>query len=266
MLAARGCDAICHAAALVSLWRRDAREFDSVNVGGLINALAAAREARLSRVVYTSSFLARPPAGARAPLRSNDYQRTKAAALTIARQAQDAGAQLVITYPGVIYGPGILSDGNLVGRMLAQHFAGRLPGLIGADRTWSYAWVEDVGAAHAAAVDHPSPEAEYELGGDNAPQMRVFEIARRLRGSALPRRIPYRVAEAIGALEECRARLTGTPPRLTRATVEIFRHDWPVGSDAARQDLGYAPPLLEEGLARLIGIASSGPMPSNKTT
>ena len=60
--AADGVDAIVHAAALVALWRPDPSEFDAINVGGLQSALAAARAHRVPRVVYTSSFLALPPA------------------------------------------------------------------------------------------------------------------------------------------------------------------------------------------------------------
>ena len=250
--AARGCDALCHAAALVSLWRRHPRDFDDVNVGGLENAIAAARAASLSRIVYTSSFLALPPRGASAPLRANDYQRTKAAALVVARRAQADHVPLVILFPGVVYGPGVMSEGNLLGRLLADHAAGRLPGLIGPDRIWSYAWVDDVARAHAAAVEHPAPRREYELGGENVAQIRPFEIVRVLTGRRLPRRIPYPVATLIGRVEELRARLTGASPLLTRATVEIFRHDWPVGAADAGADLGYLSRSLEDGVRLLL--------------
>src|SRR5438045_1494621 len=40
--ASRGCGAICHTAALVSIWRRRRQDFDDVNVGGLQNAIAVA--------------------------------------------------------------------------------------------------------------------------------------------------------------------------------------------------------------------------------
>src|SRR5204863_5129747 len=59
--AARGCDAISHSAGLVSIWRRRHEDFDDVNVGGLRNALAAAAACGITRVLYTSSFLALPP-------------------------------------------------------------------------------------------------------------------------------------------------------------------------------------------------------------
>jgi farnesol dehydrogenase len=250
--AAARADALIHSAALVSQWRPDPREFDDVNVGGLEYALAASREAGHGRIVYTSSFLALPPAGASAPIAANDYQRTKVAARAVAERARASGAPVVILYPGVVYGPGRMSEGNLVGRLLTDHARGRLPGLVGADRVWSFAWVDEVAAAHVAALG-PAPEPAYELGGDNAPPRRVFEIARDLTGDAVPWRLPYWLADVAGRVEEWRARLTGAPPLVTRGAVEIFRHDWPLRHDLAGRDLGYRPRSLDEGVRELLG-------------
>lgn len=241
-------DAVIHAAALVSLWRPDPREFDAVNVDGLVNVLDAARTAGVERIVYTSSFLALPPAGHRDPLEGNDYQRTKVAALDVARRAAAAGDPIVILFPGVVYGPGVDTEGNLIGRMIRDHLRGTLPGVIGADRRWSYAFVDDVAAAHVEAATRPGVRGEYVAGGENASQMRVFEIVRDLSGRRLPRRIPFRVAEAIGSFEERRARWFGRPPLLTRGTVKIFRHDWTLNSARSIQELSYAVTPLEEGL------------------
>jgi farnesol dehydrogenase len=250
--AARGCDALCHAAALVSIWRRDPREFHAINVGGLENALAVARETSLSRVVYTSSFLARPPAGRSAPLDANAYQHTKALANVVAQRARDAGTPIVILYPGVVYGPGLMSEGNLLGRLLADHFAGRLPGLIGPEHFWSFAWVDDVAAAHVAALERAPAGSTYQLGGENAPQIRPFEIVRTLRGIKIPRRIPYWLAECLGVIDETRARLTGRMPRLTRGTVEIFRQDWPLDSAKAAHELDLRVTPLAKGIPLLL--------------
>jgi NAD+-dependent farnesol dehydrogenase len=257
--AARGCDALCHAAALVSLWRRDAREFDAINVGGLEHALAAAEAAGLPKLVYTSSFLARPPAGRTSPLRANDYQRTKAIADDVARRARDRGAPIVRLYPGVVYGSGEMTEGNLLGRMFADHTAGRLPGLIGPERVWSFAWVGDVADAHVTAVERAAPGADYWLGGENVAQVRPFEILQQLRGTALPRRIPFAVAAAAGAFEEWKAQLTGRPPRLTRGTVEIFRHDWPIDSAAAVRDLNFRVKPIVQGIQDLLGDTQALP-------
>jgi len=250
--AAAGCDAVCHTAALVSLWRPRPADFDEVNVGGLEHAVAAVETHRISRLVYTSSFLAWPPAGRPAPIEANDYQRTKVRALAAARAAARRGAPIVTLVPGVIYGPGQATEGNLVGGLLADHLAGRLPGTVGAARVWSFSYVDDVAAAHVAALERGAPGREYAVGGENAPQARMFEALRARTGRPLPRRLPYALASAAGALDELRAAAFGRPPRVTRGAVRIFRYDWPLDSADAVRDLGYHLTPLDQGLGRTL--------------
>ncbi|HXG53970.1 MAG TPA: NAD-dependent epimerase/dehydratase family protein [Vicinamibacterales bacterium] len=254
--AAQAVDAIIHTAALVSIWREHPREFDDVNVGGLHNVLAVARAAGIARVVYTSTFLALPPNGSHGPIEGNDYQRTKQRAREEAVRALADGSPLVILYPGVVYGPGASTEGNLVGRLLRDHRDGRLPGLVGASRLWSFAYVDDVASAHVEAVERPEARGEYLVGGVNAPQMRLFEVARALTGTSLPRRIPLAAARAAGALDELRARMFGRTPLITRATVEIFSHDWSMDSSRAMRELGYHVTSLETGVASTLAALS----------
>lgn len=250
--AARGCDAILHMAALVAVWRRRPGDFDDVNVGGLRHVLDAARACGVSRVVYTSSFLAPvPPSLAGAPA-WNDYQRTKSAADRLASAAIESGAPLVRLYPGVIYGPGPLTDGNLVGRQIADHLAGRLPGIVGAERIWSFAYIDDVAAAHVAAVERGLPGRRYPLGGDNAPQMRPFELVRELTGRTLPRRLPAWLVAAGAAVGELGAAVLGRPPIVTTGTLEILLRDWPMSSDPAQADLGYRVTPLSTGIRAIV--------------
>jgi nucleoside-diphosphate-sugar epimerase len=250
--ASRDVDAICHTAALVSIWRPRREEFDEVNVGGLRTAIEVCEALRIPRLVYTSSFLARPPAGATIPLRANDYQRTKVDALELARSAAARGVPLVSLVPGVIYGPGPATEGNLVGRLLRDHVAGRLPGIVGADRQWSFSFIEDVVNAHVGALTRGGLAGEYEVGGENAPQMRLFELVNQMRGLALPRRIPYGIANALAWLEEAKAGLLRRPPLLTRGAVEIFRRDWPLDAATSARALGYRVTPLEDGLKRTL--------------
>jgi farnesol dehydrogenase len=242
------------------MWRRRRDEFDEINVAGLRNVLAAARSAGTPRIVYTSSFLALPPAGHDLPGRWNDYQRTKVLADLEAGRAAADGLPIVTLYPGVIYGPGPSTSGNLVGRSVAEHLSGRLPGVIGAERTWSFSWIEDVAAAHASAIDRGQPGGRYCVGGENARQMAAFEIVRELTGRNLPRRIPAAAAVAAGLLEELRARLTGGDPRLTIGTVEILSRDWPLDSSRAVEEIGYRITPLREGMRRLVeGLQAQAP-------
>ncbi len=259
--AAEGCEAVVHMAALVKMWVPDPARFDSVNVGGLRNALQAAREVR-ARLVYTSSFIAVGPAGPEPADESrvhpgdayrNAYERTKARAEAEARAAAAAGEDLVILYPGVVYGPGDLTDGNLVVKMVADHVRGKLPGIIGpGDRIWSYAFVDDVAEGHAQALERGGKGERYFLGGENATLNGLFALLQRLEGVAPPRHLPYAVASMVGGAQLLWAELTGHPPQLTPEVVDVFREHWAYTSAKAERELGYRPTPLEEGLRRTL--------------
>ena len=250
--AANGCDAISHSAALVSIWRRRREDFDDINVGGLRNVLAAAATLHTPRVLYTSSFVAIPPRDRTEPLLANDYQRTKVAADRIADEAVRDGSPLVRVYPGVVYGPGSFTEGNLVGRLIADHLKHKLPGLVGPEHHWSYAYVDDVAAGHCEALERGRVGGRYALGGENAPQRRLFEIVQQLTGRRPPPRIPFPLADLLGAAEELRVAMFGGTPLLTRGAVEIFRHDWSLDSSEAVRELGYPLTPLAEGVARTL--------------
>jgi farnesol dehydrogenase len=240
----------------------DPERFEATNLGGLENALAAARAAG-ARLVYTSSFIALGPSGpgeldASRPHPGqrfrNPYERTKALADAAARQAATSGEDVVILYPGVVYGPGDMTEGNIVARMIADHLNGRLPGLVGAgDRRWSYAFVDDVAEGHALALEKGRPGERFVLGGENATLERLFELVHEIAGKAPPRlRIPYPLASALGRAQWLWAELTGHPPQLTHGEVFVFREEWACDSTKAVRELGYEWRSLAEGLRETI--------------
>ena len=154
-----------HAAALVKILA-PRHEFDRINVRGLEKVLAAAEEAgSVERMLYISSFMALGPTDGRVLDESaeprdrawiNDYERTKTLSDRAARKAIAAGAPLSVVYPGVIYGPGEMTEGNIVVRHILDLVHGRLPGLIGSpDRRWNYVYVDDVARGVALALEAP---------------------------------------------------------------------------------------------------------------
>lgn len=260
--AAEGCAAILHMAALVKLWVPERELFERTNLGGLRNALAAARQVG-ARLVYTSSFIAIGPAGPQPadetrqhPLDRfrNDYERTKALADVEACAAAKAGDDIVLLYPGVVYGPGALTDGNLVVKLALDHRRGRVPGIVGpGDRLWSYSYVEDVAAGHVAALERGRRGERYFLCGDNVDMNGFFAALERVTGLAPPRRhIPYGVARGLGGLMYLWAELTGHPPQLTHEVVGVFREHWAYSSAKAVSALGYRVTPLDEGLRRTL--------------
>jgi farnesol dehydrogenase len=263
--AARGQQAIVHAAALVKLVA-SAAEFDRVNVEGLENVLWAAATAGVSRLVYVSSFIALGPTEggpggeldetAEARLRPwiNDYERTKTMADRRAREAIAAGAPLVVVYPGVIYGPGVMTEGNLVVRGVVEALHGRLPALVGEPgRRWSYVHVDDVAAGVQAALERAPTGGRYVLGGDNVSLGDFYATVAQLSGVPAPRRwLPKGVAKAMGALMKAWSRLFGGTPKLTPDLVEVCHHDWAYRSDTAARALGYEFRSLRQGMAETL--------------
>lgn len=260
--ALRGVKQVIHSAALVKMWVRDQEDFWRVNVDGLKSLLEEADRAGVERVVYTSSFLA---AGASSDVKaseglqnygpySNEYEETKAQALDWLRDAGFARFPVVALLPGVIYGPGPPTEGNLVGGMMHQYVNGRFPGLLGSgEQRWSFAYIAEVVQAHLAALEKGAPGEEYFLAGDNRSLNDLFSVIGRLTGVTFPvRHLSFTTGKLFGALEVARARLFNHNPKLTPGVVEIFRKDWVYSSQKACRELGYRVVPLEEGLKKTL--------------
>lgn len=264
--ALEGCSRVVHMAALVRRWSRDPAEFERVNVRGLATLLEAARRQGVDRFLYTSTFLALGPTDGAVhdedtPRRDlpagNPYAQSKRRAEALAREAAASGMPVVIVYPGVLYGPGPATDGNLVGQALVRHLRGELPGLVGGGRgIWCLAYLEDVARGHLAALERARPGDRFVLGGENVSVREIFEHVGRIAGVAAPARdIPFWAARTIGRWHQWRARLLGRPPEITPDEVEIYRHDWAYSSARAQRDLGYAATPLDRALEATLAWA-----------
>lgn len=270
--AMEGCGAVFHAAALVKRWAKDSREFDRVNVEGLGNVLRAAERTGTGRIIYTSSFIALGPTDGtiagedhdpRPRTFHNDYERTKWAADRFARAKAREGTPIVILYPGVIYGTGRLTDGNIIGQVVRKMLDGKLPGTIGpGDRCQSFSWIDDVADGHVLAFRRAELGSRYILGGDNRTVADLIRLVESESGVRAPRRIPYALAEIAGRWQRIRARMTGREPEITDEEVRIYRREWAYSSARAIEDLGYRITPLEEGVRRMVASMRAEDRPS----
>lgn len=269
-------DAVVHAAALVKILA-PREDFDRINVGGLENVLEAAAEAGVGKIVYVSSFMALGPTehGPDGQLDEtasvddrtwiNDYERTKTLSDRLARRAIDDGAPLCVVYPGVIYGPGELTEGNIIVNLVLDIVRGKLPGWIGtADRRWNYVFVDDVAAGIVSVLESAAAGARYVLGGDNVTHRDFYGAIGAATGVRPPRiRIPSPVASAVGAAMKGWAKLTGGVPKLTPDLVEVNRHDWALSSARAERELGYTWRTFDQGIRETVDwLRESGQWPA----
>jgi len=262
--AVHGVEAIIHTAALVKMWVPERRDFWRVNVDALKGLLQAAAEAGVRRVVYTSSFMALGPSedvNADESLRhtgrpGNEYEDTKAQALDWLRREGLERYPVVVLVPGVIYGPGPRTEGNLVGGMIDQYLAGKFPGILGSgEQRWSFALNREVVAAHLAALEKGKPGETYVVAGDNRSLDDFFRLLGECTEVRRPvRHLPFVAGKLLGAVEVARARWFGHAPQITPGVTEIFKHDWVYSSAKAVRELGYTVTPLEEGLRETLRI------------
>ncbi|RLN18868.1 putative dihydroflavonol-4-reductase [Panicum miliaceum] len=260
----RGRDVVFHTAAAVEAWLPNAPVFHTVNVGGLENVLKAAkRTPAVKKIVYTSSYFAIGPTDGyvadekqvhQGKAFCTEYEKSKFLADRIALQAAAEGVPITIVYPGVMYGPGTLTSGNLVCRVLIERFNWRLPGYIGDgyDRE-SFSHVDDVVSGHIAAMEKGRVGERYLLTGENTSFEQIFNLAANITNTKPPKfHIPLWFLEIYGRISVFVARITGKPPLISYPAVDCIRHQWAYSCDKAKKELGYSPRSLTEGLAQTL--------------
>jgi farnesol dehydrogenase len=258
--AAEGCEAILHAAGLSKMWVRDRRQFDRVNVQGFGHVVEAARATR-ARLIRISSFVALGPTdGAvfdeRTPRATmefrSDYERTHWVADQMARHLGRDGFPIVRLYPGPVFGPGSLTDGNRVVTLLLQHARGQLRRPPGAeDRRHCFSYVDDVTEGALRAVESAPPDSAYILGGENRTLMELFHAFGTATGVTPPRRRRRFFAGLFSRrAQRWRAHLSGIEPERPSELIGFYRHDWAYSSGRAENDLGYRITPFEDAVSR----------------
>ncbi len=257
--AIKGCKTVFHMASLVKEWVSNPPEYYQVNVRGFKTVMECAREEDVTRFVYTSSFMALGPSYGKDNTEEthhdpkhfhNQYERTKYLADQLIPEYLDKGLPVITVYPCVIYGPGEITEGNLVVRIILDFLAGKVGGILGdGSRLWNYAFITDVVKGHILAWKRGKVGQKYILGGENASLEAFFNLLGDLTGLNSPKRhIPFWVAKMSARWEKSLGFFVGKRPKYLPSTIEIYKHDWAYSSEKAERELGYTNIPLQEGL------------------
>jgi nucleoside-diphosphate-sugar epimerase len=278
----RGADTVFHVAGRVGVWG-PADDFFRVNVEGTRHVIAACRDAKVPRLVYTSSpsvvYNGGDLAGIdeSAPLCTEApcaYPTSKAAAEKLVLAANDPTLATVALRPHLVWGPG---DKNVVPRIMALARAGKLK-IVGSGRNKvDITHITNVVDAHLLAelalgrfqISNPKSQMPAAAGRayfiTNGDHVVLWDwINEVLRGTGIPeitRRVPLPVAYAAGGLCEAvwlLGKKSGEPPMTRFVAKELATDHW-FDITAARRDLGYDPQVsVAQGTAELIAHYRAG--------
>ncbi|MDO5582203.1 MAG: SDR family oxidoreductase [Planctomycetia bacterium] len=262
--AVKGCRYIFHLAGYAKNYSKDPSIYKHINIDAMRNVFQTGKEEAVERIVWTSTIVTLGPTmpgeiGNEDTPRKTDkyfteYEETKSIAEKEAFQWIKNGLPLVIVNPTRVYGPGQLSEGNALGRLIDDYDRGKMPFLPNRGiNIGNYVLVDDVAKGHYLAMEKGRIGERYILGGENASLKEFFQIISKITGKKhfqIPMLVPGPLI--FSYMQLYAAKIFGIYPRITPGWIRTFVADWTYSCDKAKKELGYSPASLEEGLAKTI--------------
>ncbi len=256
-----GCELVFHVAADYRLWTREPQAMYRANVEGTRAILKAAQEAGVRRVVYTSSVATMGftgngrPADEDSPVALADmighYKRSKFMAEQVARDAAQAGQDVVIVNPTTPVGEQDLRP-TPTGRIVVDFLRRKFPAYV--DTGLNLVDVAEVARGHVAAAERARPGERYILGGENLTLKQLLDRLAVITGLPSPRvRVPRAAALVFAVLDTAWTGLfLGREPRASVDAVRMSHKKMFVSSARAERELGWKIVPVEGALRRAV--------------
>jgi dihydroflavonol-4-reductase len=206
-----GCQFLFHVAAHYSLWQADREILYRHNVLGTRNVLASARRAGIERTVYTSSVAAIGVGARGIPMDEShqsslerlmgDYKKSKFLAEQEAKQAAQAGQDIVIVNPSSPIGPWDIKPtptGDIILRFLRRQMPFYL------DTGLNFIDVRDVVQGHLLALQRGRSGERYILGNQNLSLKQLLDQLAQITGLSAPQQtVPLWLPLGVAWIDEC---------------------------------------------------------------
>jgi dihydroflavonol-4-reductase len=252
-----GADVVYHCAGRIAFWPGEDDALYRVNVEGTRSVLAAAREARVRRVVHVGSIEAFALESGDYPITEEHgvdpertvlaYGRTKAIGILESLAAADGAMDVVVCCPTAFIGPPDYRRSAL-GAFVLDYLRRRLPAAV--DGGFDFVDVRDVADGLIRAGAKGESGRLYLLGGEYATIPQLIDTLEQITGIEAPAlTLPVNLVLPFTGLVELFYRLTRTPPRFTGESLSLLSLGVRVDSSRARRELGYAPRPIRDTLA-----------------
>lgn len=259
--AAKDCNVVYHCAADYRLWCKTPDEMYQSNVEGSNNVMQAAFDARVDRVVYTSTVGCLGlnqdgrPADEDTPVTIEDmighYKRSKFLAEQKVREWAVRGLPVVIVNPSTPVGEMDIKP-TPTGKIIVDFLRGKMFGYV--DTGMNLIDVRDCAEGHLLAAERGRNGERYILGGRNLTLKQLFDLLAAVTEIASPRmKVPHWVAESYARIENIWSiNVAGRPPDVPVESVKMSRHKMWFDSSKAQRELGLRQSPIEEALKRAV--------------
>jgi nucleoside-diphosphate-sugar epimerase len=259
--AMKGCDVVFHLAGYAKNWSSDKSIYKKINVDGSINVAEAALSAGVKTMVDVSSIVTFGPTDktehSETPVegiikRFTEYEKSKAESeerlIEFAKKYKNL--KIVVVNPARVYGPGLITEANSLTLIIKNYLNLKFYLLLGTGKNVAnYVLVDDIVSGLILASEKGRSGEKYILGGECISLRGFFKTMKKVSGKrAMPVYVPKPIAIVIGSISQLFAKLFHIYPFITTPWVKHFCADWIYVSNKAKEELGYNPTPLPEGL------------------
>lgn len=262
MNAVKGCKKVLHSAAVTKLWDKDSSIFYKVNVEGTRNVLDAALQCGVQKFVYTSTGAVIGPSNKypmnesdpRVTAFENDYEISKHWAEELVKEYCHRGLFAIIVAAPRVYGPGIISGGNVFGRLIQKIFSMKMAFVPACgDVLANYAFVDDVVNGHFLALEKGIGSEKYILGGENVSYTTFFETIKNNAGRKIRLiRVSKTILLVWSFLHMLVFRLMGKHTNISPGIVHRIAQNRALSCEKAIRQLGYTITPFTLGIQKTI--------------
>ena len=238
--AMNGVQRVFHVAADYRLWSKNPQDIYDSNVGGTKNLLAAARQAGVEKLIYTSTVATiavdRPAlpnefTDAKRDEMVGHYKRSKWMAEQEVSQAAKDGLPVLVAMPTTPVGPWDWKP-TPTGKIIVDFLNGKMPGYV--ETGLNFVGVEDCAAGHLLVAEKGKIGERYLLGGENLTLKQVLDTLAQLTGLPAPKfKIPHGLALGVAYAETAFSRLIGREPQIPVAPAR--KKNWAFAPNRYRQ-------------------------------
>jgi nucleoside-diphosphate-sugar epimerase len=254
----KGCEQVYHLAAYAKNWAKKSSTYYKYNTDAVKGILDSSLKNGVKKVLFISTSVTLGSSTGipvdekctRAHMPFTFYEDSKIKAEKIILEYSGRGVEVVTVNPTRIFGPGLLTEGNSVTKMIDLYLKGRFRFIPGdGNAAGNYAYINDVVDGCINAMKWGRNGEKYILGGENLTYNEFFSIIAEQTGNKRTMyHLPGTAAMILGYAEEARAKLSNHYPLITPGWIKTFVVNWAFSCSKAINEINYRITPFNEAL------------------